>query len=176
MVAEEVFLYRRGKMVGQRVETVCQFQRQQDLVASVQVSDEQPEPLVTDSYDIDATIDPNYKFSARATLRLIGRRDQQRWAPLYLYSELDVDSVTSKGQPHCCQPSHRVLFDERRDLIADCAKTLNEGFGFCIAGDRHRKIRVAGKPRLGPNGHSQTADQSEVDTRSCEICRNPMQR
>ena len=99
MVAEEVFLYRRGKMVGQRVETVCQFQRQQDLVASVQVADEQPEPLVTDSYDIDATIDPNYKFSARATLRLIGRRDQQRWAPLYLYSELDVDSVTSKGQP-----------------------------------------------------------------------------
>ena len=96
--AEEVTLYRRGKMVGQRVETVSQFQRVQDLVAGVQVADEQPEPLVTGSYDIEATIDPNYKFSARTTLRLIGRRDQQRWAPLYLYSELDVDSVTSKGQ------------------------------------------------------------------------------
>ena len=97
--AEEVLLFRRGKMVGQRVETVCQFQRQEDLAAGVEVADEQPEPLVTGAYDIEATIDPNYKFSARTTLRLIGRRDQQRWAPLYLYYELDVDSVTSNGQP-----------------------------------------------------------------------------
>ncbi|HEV8399560.1 MAG TPA: M1 family aminopeptidase [Gemmatimonadales bacterium] len=97
-LAEEVLLYRRGKMVGQRVETVCQFQRLQDLVDGVQVASEHPEPLAIDAYDIEASIDPNYKFSARATLQLIGRRDQQRWAPFYLYSELDVDSITSKGQ------------------------------------------------------------------------------
>jgi hypothetical protein len=97
--AEEVLVYRRGRMIGQRVETVCQFQRAEDLARGVAVASEQPEPLAIDAYDIDATIDGNYKFSARSTLRLSGRRDPQRWALLRLYSELDVDSVTSGGQP-----------------------------------------------------------------------------
>lgn len=100
MQAEEVSLYRRGKMVGQRIETVCQFQRAADLLANVSVAAEQPEPLILDHYDIDATIDGNYKFSARATQRLIGRRDRQEWAHFRLYSELDVDSVsTATGTP-----------------------------------------------------------------------------
>jgi hypothetical protein len=99
MQAEEVLLYRRGKMVGQRTETVCQFQRAEELVVGNSIASEQPEPLTIASYDIDATIDQNYKFSARSTMRLIGRRDVQRWAELVLYSELDVDSVSSGGQP-----------------------------------------------------------------------------
>ncbi len=97
MQAEEVSLYRRGKMPGQRIETVCQFQRAPDLVASVSVATEQPEPLALDSYDIAATIEGSYKFSATATQRLVGRvgRAPQEWARFILYSELDVDSVTT---------------------------------------------------------------------------------
>jgi hypothetical protein len=95
--AEEVSLYRRGKMSGQRIETVCQFQRTADLLANVSVASEQPEPLMLDTYDIDATIEGSYRFSATATQRLIGRagRERQEWARFILYSELDVDSVTT---------------------------------------------------------------------------------
>ncbi|HET8713710.1 MAG TPA: M1 family aminopeptidase [Gemmatimonadales bacterium] len=99
---EEVSLYRRGKMVGQRFETVCQFQRAPDLMANVSVAAEQTEPLQLASYEIDARIDGNYKFSAIATQRLVGRpgRDPQHWARFVLYSELDVDSIsTDKGPP-----------------------------------------------------------------------------
>jgi len=102
MQAEEVSLYRRGKMPGQRIETVCQFQRAPDLVASVSVASKQPEPLALDSYDIAATIEGSYKFSATATQRLLGRagRAPQEWARFILYSELDVDSVTTdQGTP-----------------------------------------------------------------------------
>jgi hypothetical protein len=98
--AEEVSLYRRGKMLGQRTETICQFQRAEDLMSNISVAAEEPEPLGVGAYDIDATIDGNYKFSARVTERLIGRRDRQEWANFYLYSELDVDSVsTDAGTP-----------------------------------------------------------------------------
>ena len=93
--AEEVALYRRGKLQGQRTETVCEFQRAEDLVSNVSVAAEQPEPLVLDAHDIDASIDGNYKFTARATERLIGRQDRQQWADFELYSELEVDSVTT---------------------------------------------------------------------------------
>lgn len=97
--AEEVILSRRGHMQRQRTETVCQFQRGEDLIRGVSVASKQPEPLAVTAYDIDATIEGNYKFSARATLRFTGRRDLQRWAMLLLYEELDVDSVTTAGQP-----------------------------------------------------------------------------
>lgn len=93
--AEEVALYRRGKMLGQRIETVCQFQRAEDLVNNIPVAAEQPEPLDVNGHDIDASIDGNYKFSARVTERLIGRQDRQQWANFELYSELQVDSVTT---------------------------------------------------------------------------------
>ena len=100
--AEEVSLYRRGKMTGQRIETVCQFQRGADLMANVSVASEQPEPLIVDHYDIEATIEGSYKFSATATQRLLGRpgRAPQEWARFLLFSELDVDSVTTdQGTP-----------------------------------------------------------------------------
>jgi hypothetical protein len=95
--AEEVLLFRRGRLLGQRVETVCEFQRAEDLRAGVAVKTEQPEPLEVDAYGIDATIDGNYKFSAKTTLRATGRRDPQRWIPFLLYSELDVDSVADEN-------------------------------------------------------------------------------
>jgi hypothetical protein len=93
--AEEVILYRRGKMVGQRTETVCQFERAEDLVSGVSIASEQPEPLAVTGYDIDATIEGNYKFSSRTTIKLVGRSDPQQWVPFYLYDELQVDSVVS---------------------------------------------------------------------------------
>jgi len=94
--AEEVLLYRRGKLVGQRTETVCQFERAEDLVAGVSVANEQPEPLAVAGYDIDATIEGSYKFSARTTVKLAGRSEQpQQWVPFVLYDELEVDSVVS---------------------------------------------------------------------------------
>lgn len=95
--AEEVSLYRRGKMMGQRTETVCQFQRAEDLVSGVSVANKSPEVLTLGNYDIDATIDGNYKFSATVGERLVGRQGSQQWANFYLYSELQVDSVTSGG-------------------------------------------------------------------------------
>src|SRR3989442_1135331 len=102
---EEVSLYRRGKMVGQRVETVCQFQRSEDLLGNVSVAAKEPEPLSVPAYDIDASIDGNYKFSARSTMRVVGRRDRQQWAMLRLYGELDVDSITAAGQPPTSRPA-----------------------------------------------------------------------
>ena len=97
--AEEVVLLRRGKLVGQRTETVCQFQRIEDVVGGVSVADETPEPLKVTSYDIEASIDGNYHFAGRSSMWLTGRREPQQWALIQLYSELDVDSVSSQGQP-----------------------------------------------------------------------------
>ena len=97
--AEEVSLYRRGKMMGQRTETVCQFERAEDLVSGVSVADENPDPLTVGNYAIDATIDGNYKFAATVGERLVGRQGSQQWADFYLYSELDVDSVMSGATP-----------------------------------------------------------------------------
>jgi hypothetical protein len=93
--AEEVLLYRRGKMLGQRTETVCQFERAEDLMSGVSIANEHPDPLAVTGYDIDATIEGNYKFSARATLKLVGRSEPQQWLRLDLYDELEVDSVLS---------------------------------------------------------------------------------
>ncbi len=95
--AEEVLLYRRGKMVGQRTETVCQFERAEDLMSGVSIANETPEPLAVAAYDIDATIEGNYKFSARTTIKLTGRAEPQLWVPFSLYAELEVDSVFSEA-------------------------------------------------------------------------------
>jgi len=95
--AEEVHLIRRGRLLGQRVETVCQFQRAEDLRGGVAVAAERPEPIEVDAYEIAATIDGNYKFFARATLRATARQDRIGWARFFLYSELDVDSVVAEG-------------------------------------------------------------------------------
>ncbi|MGH7671269.1 MAG: M1 family aminopeptidase [Gemmatimonadales bacterium] len=95
--AEEVYLLRRGRLEGQRVETVCQFQRGEDLRAGVAAAAERPEPMEVEGYGITATIDRNYKFSARAIVRATGRQDDIRWARFFLYSELDVDSVVAEA-------------------------------------------------------------------------------
>ena len=98
--AEEVILYRRGHLMNQRVETVCQFPRATDLDHGVSITTKHAAPLVADAYDIDATIDHNYHFKAAVDARVIARRDRQRWIRFRLYSELDVDSVkTSAGAP-----------------------------------------------------------------------------
>src|SRR5262249_25038508 len=96
--AEEVFLLRRGHMPGQRVETVCQFQSSVDLMKGVSVADEQPDALIAASYDIDASIDNNYNFSAQVNERVVGRpgRFPMQWADFGLYSELEVDSIMTK--------------------------------------------------------------------------------
>jgi hypothetical protein len=100
MQAEEVLLLRRGRLPGQRAETVCQFQRAEDLRANIAVKTEQPEPLEVDAYGIDATIDGNYNFSATATVRVTGRRDRLRWIRFLLYSELEVDSIADETGAH----------------------------------------------------------------------------
>ena len=98
--SEEVILYRRGHMIDQRVETVCQFPRATDIDHNVSLATKQAEPLVVDAYAIEATIDNNYHFKGSADARLVVRRDRHRWIPFRLYSELDVDSVTtSAGAP-----------------------------------------------------------------------------
>ena len=100
--AEEVFLLRRGHMPGQRSEIVCQFQSANDLVKGVSVADEQPDALIATSYDLEANIDGNYKYSGRANEQLVGRSDRfpLQWADFGLYGELEVDSVTTKdGTP-----------------------------------------------------------------------------
>ncbi len=90
---EEIFLLRRGKLRGQRVETVCQFQRAEDLQSGVAAADQHPEPLQVDAYRIEASIQGNLDFSAAATVRLSAVRDSLRWVPFSLFGELKVDSV-----------------------------------------------------------------------------------
>ncbi len=90
---EEVLLLRRGKLVGQKVQTVTQFQRVGDLRDNLTTADERPDPLQLETYRIEATIADNFDFSATATIRLTARRDGIRWARFVLFHELDVDSV-----------------------------------------------------------------------------------
>lgn len=114
---EEVQLLRRGRRQGQRVETVCQFQRADDLRDGVAVVDERPMPLYLESYKLDATIAANLDFRADATVRLIARDDGGRWARFLLFHELEVDSVfDERGAPatyfrHKGSPELWVRFD-----------------------------------------------------------------
>ncbi|HYX82382.1 MAG TPA: M1 family aminopeptidase [Gemmatimonadales bacterium] len=92
---EEVILNRRGKMLNQRIETICQFQRLSDLDRNVAITSKDQGPLLVDAYHIDATIGGSYSFKAIVDARVRVRRDRQQWIPLRLYRELDVDSVTT---------------------------------------------------------------------------------
>lgn len=96
-LAEEVLLLRRGRRPGQRIQTVCQFQRAADLRAGVAEANEHPEPLTVAAYRIEASIRKNLDFSATATLTVTGRRSGVRWAPFLLFDELGVDSVIGEG-------------------------------------------------------------------------------
>ena len=93
--SEEVILARRGKMMGERVETICQFQRVSDLDHNVPITTKDEGPVTIDAYNIDASISGTYNFKANVDARVHVRRDQQRWLPFRLYSELEVDSVTN---------------------------------------------------------------------------------
>jgi hypothetical protein len=92
--AEEIKLLRKAKVRELDIETVTQFQRLEDRGDGVSVVDEEPDPLAVDSYRIESTIAGNLDFSATATIRVTARRDTVAWARFYLFSELDVDSVT----------------------------------------------------------------------------------
>lgn len=94
---EKISLLRRGRQPGQRVETVCQFQRAEDRRSGTGTAGERPEPLRVEAYRIESAIDGNYKFSAAATVRVTGRQPDTRWARFLLFSELDVDSVVTDG-------------------------------------------------------------------------------
>jgi hypothetical protein len=67
------------------------------------------------------------------------------------------------------------LFHNRGDLVATRAKAANQGLGFAVARNGDRKIRVAGKPRFGPDRYRQTADEREIGIGPNESSRDPMQ-
>ena len=90
---EQILLLRGGRLTDQKVQTVCQFPRAEDLQDSVPASDGQRDPLQLDAYRIEATIANNLAFSATATIRFTARRDRVRWARFVLFDELKVDSV-----------------------------------------------------------------------------------
>lgn len=89
---EEIVLLRRGRL-GQKVQTVCQFQQAADLRDTTAAPEPPPGPLSVERYDIDATIETGLDFSATTTLHLTAKRDGMRWARLLLYPELEVDSI-----------------------------------------------------------------------------------
>ncbi|MGH7675923.1 MAG: M1 family aminopeptidase [Gemmatimonadales bacterium] len=93
---EEVRLLRRGRQ-GARTQTICQFQRAEDLASGIASGSERPEPMEIPAYRIEATIGKNFDFAATATVRIAARRDGIRWVPLLLYNELDVDSVLGEA-------------------------------------------------------------------------------
>lgn len=90
---EEILLLRKGKLPGQRTQTIAQFQNAADARDSVNAADEIPDRLLLESYGIESTIKDNFDFSAVATVHLKGRRDGNRWARFTLFEELQVDSV-----------------------------------------------------------------------------------
>src|SRR5512134_1277890 len=57
--AEEMQLLRRGKQTGQRVETVSQFQRAEDLRDTSAIAGEAVDPLRIEAYRIESTIGSN---------------------------------------------------------------------------------------------------------------------
>jgi hypothetical protein len=90
---EQVLLLRRGRLLDQKVQIVCQFPRAEDLKDSVPVGDAERDPLKLESYRIEATIAKGLGFSATATIRFTPRRDRVRWARFVLFEDLTVDSV-----------------------------------------------------------------------------------
>lgn len=92
---EEVSLLRRSKRSGEAVQTVCQFERAEDLASPARGSGGRPEPLSLDAYRLQARIGEDLAFSATAGLRMTARRPGVRWMRLLLFSELEVDSVRS---------------------------------------------------------------------------------
>jgi hypothetical protein len=89
---EEIALLRRGRL-GQKTQTVSQFQRAEDLADTLSEPAEPTGATAITAYDLDATIEKGLDFSGVATVRLTAKRDGVRWELFYLYSDLDVDSI-----------------------------------------------------------------------------------
>ncbi|UCC83801.1 MAG: hypothetical protein JSW46_02385 [Gemmatimonadota bacterium] len=94
---EDVLLLRRGRQEGQKLAIVSQFQRADRVGDDPATEEERLAPLGVGAYQIEATIEKNFDFSATATVRVTARRDGVRWARFLLFDELDVDSVVDEG-------------------------------------------------------------------------------
>ena len=91
--ADGVVLLRHGRERGERVQLVSEFPRAADLSDSAAQRSGDRDPLMVESYRIDATIAKGLGFAATVTLRLTARSDAGPWARLLLFRELHVDSL-----------------------------------------------------------------------------------
>jgi peptidase M1-like protein len=89
---EEIALLRRGRL-GQKIQTVSQFQRVEDLADTLAEPAEPVGATAVTAYDLDATIEKGLDFSGVTTVRLTAKRDAVRWELFYLYPDLEVDSI-----------------------------------------------------------------------------------
>ena len=74
------------------LEVVSQF-----LAAASRASNESVdvrETVTVGDYTIDATIEGNLDFTARASFDITGRVTGQEWVPFTLFSQLEIDSIT----------------------------------------------------------------------------------
>lgn len=93
---EDVMLLRRGKLEGQKLQTICQFQRSEEVSDDPSTVARGGAPLGLGAYEIEATIEKDLDFFAEAMVRVTARQDGVRWAPFLLYDELDVDSIVEE--------------------------------------------------------------------------------
>ena len=94
---EPISLLRNGRE-GNKIQVLSEFRLAGD--SSAGGAPESRSDLRPDSYRIEATIPKGLGFSASSTLRLTARRDNVRWVPLDLLSELHVDTVSDEtGAP-----------------------------------------------------------------------------
>jgi len=146
--AEEVQLLRRGRLEQQRVETVCQFQREADIRNGVVAGDELPDPLRVEEYRLESRIGGNYEYSARVTARLAARRDAGPWLLFDLYSELEVDSVLGEDGA----PLQHSRADKSPELWVRAAAPISAGGSRSIRFVYHgRLIQYGGSPGAGIN-------------------------
>jgi len=89
---EEILLLRRGRL-GQKTQTVSQFQRAADLGDTLAQPAPSQSALAIRAYDLDATIEKGLDFSATATIHFTAKREGVRWEMFILYPDLEVDSI-----------------------------------------------------------------------------------
>lgn len=93
---EQIMLLRHGRQQGQHIQAVCQFPRQAELADTLTPRPPRPTPVTVTAYDIESWIDNSLNFRAQTTVHLTARRDGVRWVPLWLYEDLQVDSVLAQ--------------------------------------------------------------------------------
>jgi len=138
--AEEVQLLRRGRLQGQRVETVCQFQRAEDIRDGVAAASESPDALRVEEYRVASRIGHNFEYSARAWADLVARRAAGPWVVFELFSELEVDSVF--GEDGAPLPHYRA--DKNRELWVRLSSALAAGATRTIQFVYHGKLIEVG--------------------------------